>query len=257
MSPAEIDRRVAEALHRGESLYQIDEELVLGLRPDLILTQNLCQVCAPSGNEAAQLMKRLPSSTRVVYLSPQTLSDVWSNILEVARAAGREEAGLEQVRRIEARIEAIRTRASKLARKNVFFVEWIDPLYCAGHWIPEMIEIAGGRDPLGRPGIDSGKISWADVASADPDVLVISPCGYHLSGTLEMLAGWSQRPEINRLRAFREGHVFALDADAYFVRPGPRLADGIEILAHIVHPEEFAAPLLPAAFQKVFQPLPL
>ena len=240
MSQQEIDSAVTERLRDGLSLYQVDESLMRDIAPDLILTQDLCQVCAPSGNEVSQLLKSLPSKPQVLWLTPKSLEQIFDNLRELGQATHR-------LREAEALIAAGRARLEKVAavtrelcyRPRVFCMEWIDPVYCSGHWVPEMVELAGGRDELARAGAYSVRIAWEDVLQWAPEVLVVMPCGLDLRKTAaqaqQLLAypGWSDLP------AVRAGRVYAVDANAYFARPGPRVVEGTELLAHIVHPELF------------------
>lgn len=229
LSQAEVDAAVAGRLASGESLYVVDELLLDSLAPDLVLTQDLCQVCAPSGNELTRALASIPSRPEVLYLTPQTLAEIDENILEVGRAIGREDEARAVVARNHDRI----ARLERPERpRRVMFLEWTDPPFCAGHWVPEMIELAGGADPLGRPGADSVRVSWDDVRAAEPEIVIVAPCGYGLAEA-ERLA--RALPEIPGAR------VVPVDANAYFARPGPRYAEGIELLAGIFSSEELGA----------------
>ena len=240
MSQKEIDLAVAERLRNGLSLYQVDESLMRTIAPDLILTQDLCQVCAPSGNEVSQLFKSLPSKPQVLWLTPKSLEQIFDNLRELGEATNR-------LYQAESLIAASRARLARVAeatrsisyRPRVFCMEWIDPVYCSGHWVPEMVRLAGGRDELAREGAYSVRISWDDVLQWAPEVLVVMPCGLDLAKTvaqaqqLHSFPGWSDLP------AVKAGRVYAVDANAYFARPGPRVVEGTELLAHILHPDLF------------------
>ena len=240
MAPDEIDRRVAEALRKGESLYQVHEEMLLDLKPDLIVTQDLCQVCAPSGNEASQVLKKLPKGTQVLYFSPSTIEGIFGNILELGRASGTDETARKRVAEFRETLDGIRSKASRAAPAAVFLMEWLDPPYCAGHWLPEMAEIAGGLDPFGRKGADSVRVPWEKVRESDPGTIVATPCGYHLADAADSAERLLPKyPGMKDLKAYREGRIYAVDADAYLVRPGPRVVEGVKILAEILHPELF------------------
>lgn len=221
LSQAEIDSAVAGRLASGESLYVVDELLLDSLAPDVILTQDLCQVCAPSGNELTRALASIPSRPEVLYLSPRTLSEIDANIVDVGRAIGREAEARALVARNRERIGRLERPET---RCRVMFLEWTNPPFCAGHWVPEMIELAGGEDPLGRAGADSVRVTWDDVHAAAPEVVVVAPCGYGLAEA-EQLA--SALPDIPGAR------VVPVDANAYFARPGPRYVEGIELLAGI------------------------
>jgi iron complex transport system substrate-binding protein len=241
MSQSEIDVAVSGRLKRGLSLYQVDESAVRDIGPDLILTQDLCQVCAPSGNEVSQLLAQLPSKPRILWQTPKTIGEIFDCIRELGEATGREAVADALVRAGRTRVDAISAVTSRLTyRPRVFCLEWMDPIYCSGHWVPEMVRIAGGVDGLGREGADSVRVSWNDVRTFAPEVLIVMPCGFDLGKTVahaEMLSafeGWSDIP------AARAGRVYAVDANAYFSRPGPRVIEGTELLAHLIHPTLFA-----------------
>jgi iron complex transport system substrate-binding protein len=227
MSGAEMDRAVAARLATGESLYQVDEVLLRHLEPEVILTQNLCQVCAPSGNELSRALKDLPGNPQVVWLSPRTLADIDENILAVGEAAGRREAAMRLVEENHARIGRVEAALVGAPVRRVAFLEWVDPPYAAGHWVPEMIARAGGNDPLGRTGRDSVRVRMEDVEAGHPEIVVVAPCGYRLEPAIDLAQA---------LPGFPGARVVAVDANAYFARPGPRMAEGIELLAHLFHP---------------------
>ena len=241
MSQPEIDAAVAQRMRDGLSLYQVDEKLLQELAPDIIMTQDLCQVCAPSGNEVTEALNLLPKKPQILWLTPKSLEDIFANLRELGGATGR-------LKKAEKLIAAGRVRLEKLAsatrhlsrRPRVFCMEWLDPVYCSGHWMPEMVEIAGGVDALSRKGADSVRIPWDDVLEWAPEVLVITPCGFNLEKVIEQsqqlidYSGWSELP------AVREGRVYAVDANSYFARPGPRVVEGTELLAHLIHPKLFS-----------------
>ena len=225
LNQAEIDAAVSGRLASGESLYVVDELLLRDLAPDVILTQDLCQVCAPSGNELTRALKSLPSNPTVIYLTPRTLAEIDDNIIAVGEAIGRGDQANALVARNHERVERVRASTRTLTRRpRVTFLEWTDPLFCAGHWVPEMIEIAGGDDRLGRTGADSVRISWDDVHAQSPEIVIVAPCGYHLAQAQRMAR---DLPPIPGAR------VYPVDANAFFARPGPRYVDGIELLAKI------------------------
>lgn len=241
LSQAGIDSAVADRVAKGESVYRVDEHLLQQLAPDVILTQDLCQVCAPSGNEVSHALNALPNKPQILWLTPKTLADIATNIRDIGNVAGRGEKAEEWIYSNFGRIDEIaRMAALCLSRPRVFCMEWLDPIYCSGHWVPEMVRIAGGIDQLGQEGQHSVRVSWDDVREWAPEVLVLMPCGYHLDRVLELapqvqkLPGWSELP------AVQEKQVYAVDASAYFARPGPRVVDGTELLAHLIHPESFA-----------------
>ena len=231
MSQEEIDRAVASHLASGESLYQVDEILLNQLSPDIVLTQDLCQVCAPSGNELSRALSELRERPQVLWLTPRTLDEIRENILDIGRATGRTSGADGVVAEFLARIAAVRDAVRGVIARRVIFLEWTEPPFCAGHWVPEMIAIAGGADPLAQTGTDSLRATWEAVAAASPEIVVVAPCGYGLKQAKVAAAN------IPRLAGAR---VFAVDANAYFARPGPRVSEGVELLAHLFHPERVA-----------------
>jgi iron complex transport system substrate-binding protein len=252
MSQPEIDVAVAQRMRDGLSLYQVDEKLLRELAPDLILTQNLCQVCAPSGNEVAQVLKVLPQQPAILWLTPKTLTDIFDNLRELGAATGRVKEAEQLLMRGRARLEKIAAVTRELAKRpRVFCMEWLDPVYCSGHWMPEMVAIAGGIDGLGQAGTDSVRIPWDDVLEWAPEVLIITPCGFNLDKVIEQTTplpdyrGWSELP------AVRNGRVYAVDANSYFARPSLRVIDGTELLAHLVHPDLFAWHGPATAFERI------
>jgi iron complex transport system substrate-binding protein len=232
-SPASIDSAVARQMESGDTLYRIDEVLLRELKPDVILTQNLCKVCAPSGDELTRAVRKFDLRPEVLFLTPQTLSEIDCNVLEVGRAIGRlgeAEALLESNRE---RLARVRAAVATAPLRRVVFLEWTDPPFCAGHWVPEMISAAGGEDPLGRPGRDSVRMEWKDVVNTRPEMVIVSPCGYRLERSSELARGLDRVPG---------AALCAVDANAYFARPGPRVVEGVELLAHLFHPELFPWP---------------
>jgi iron complex transport system substrate-binding protein len=231
MTPKQINVEVTALMREGGSLYVIDESLLQKLRPDIILTQNLCQVCAPSGNELSHALAKLDYKPEVIFMSPHSLSDIEGNLMELAQATGKTQFAKDVVAGWRERIDAVKKRVAKRGRRpRTFIMEWVDPIYCSGHWLPEMTDIAGGEDKLARPGVDSVRIEWKDVLEWQPEVLVVAPCGYNQQqaegqiSLLEKLPGWETLP------AVKSGRVYPVDANSYFVRPGPRVIDGIEML---------------------------
>ena len=233
--PAEIDRIIAAAVAGGRELYRLDRELLAALDPDLIVSQDLCRVCAlPSGDVAAAVAS-LGCRAEVFGYDPMTLDGVLDAMDQLATATGAGEAARERVEELRRRLDRLRVDAVDRAdRPGVLLLEWTDPPYVAGHWIPDQVEAAGGRALLGRPGQRSGSVSWDDVAATEAEVLLIAPCGYDAAGAAEQLAAVVARPELAHLPAVRSGRVHALDADAHVVRPGPRLIDGVEAMAALV-----------------------
>jgi iron complex transport system substrate-binding protein len=245
LSLEEIDKTVSARIRNGQSLYQVDEKLLQEVAPNLILTQNLCQVCAPSGNEITQTLKLLRPAPRVLWLTPKSLAGIEENLRELGQVTAREKEAQAVIRSGRERLERLAALTHVApTRPRVFCMEWVDPVYCSGHWVPEMVELAGGVDRLSRKGADSVRVGWQQVLDWAPEILVISPCGFNLSAAAEQALKISQYPGWNDLPAVRQNRVYAVDANSYFARPGPRVVDGIELLAAIIHPElrEWAVP---------------
>jgi iron complex transport system substrate-binding protein len=237
MSQSEIDAAVTQRLRQGLSLYQVDERLLQDIAPDLIVTQDLCQVCAPSGNEIAQVLNSLRHKPKILWLTPKTLSEIFDNLRELGAATDRRRQAEEVIADGRARLERIAAQTSRLShRPRVFCMEWIDPVYCSGHWVPEMVQIAGGNDELGREGADSVRIPWRDVVRWAPEVLVVMPCGCGLAKAAEQAQCLFDYPGALELPAVKSRRVYAADANSYFARPGPRVVEGAELLAHLLHP---------------------
>ena len=227
-SPEAIDRAVANQMNSGDTLYRIDEVLLRDLRPDVILTQNLCRVCAPSGDELTRAVRKFELRPEVLFLTPRNITEIIENIVTVGRAIGRPGEAESLVRDHDERLAKVRAAVAKTPTRRVVFLEWTEPLFCGGHWVPEMITLAGGEDPLGRPGEDSVRMDWDDVAKARPEMIIVSPCGYRLDRAAELAR---KMPRVS------DAVVYAVDANAYFARPGPRVVEGVELLAHLFHPD--------------------
>ena len=233
LSQGEIDSAVSAQLASGDSLYRVDEILLRDLAPDVVLTQDLCQVCAPSGTELTRALRELPSKPEVLWLTPRTIAEVEQNVRDIGRVTNRDREAEALIADGRGRIDAVQRAVQAAEPRRVVFLEWTDPVFCGGHWVPEMVSLAGGTDPLGQAGGDSRRMSWGDVVDARPEILIVAPCGYGLSASADAA---------RRLPPIEGATVFAVDANAYFARPGPRLAEGIELLAHLFHPEMFAWP---------------
>jgi iron complex transport system substrate-binding protein len=238
---AEIDRLVTEFTARGESVYRVDADALLELDPDLIITQDLCHVCAASPDDLAAALSTLPRMPKVLSLNPHTLSDVWENVISVGAATNTETAARNLVEYLKDRVASVeRTVRPFIAahpRPRMACLEWLNPVFNAGHWVPEMVAIAGGEDVLAHAGQPSVRMEWQQVFAAQPEVILISPCGYDLAAAtkefshLQLPNGWNDLP------AVKHGRVFVTDANSYLSRPGPRLAEGVAILARALHPD--------------------
>ncbi|TAL01534.1 MAG: cobalamin-binding protein [Rhodospirillaceae bacterium] len=254
MSQAQIDFEVTKRLRNGQSLYEVDERLMRSIAPDLILTQELCQVCAPSGNEVSQMIQALPLKPEILWLTPRSLDQIFDNLLEVGRATGRLALAEQLVTTSHARLQKLRNLTGGLShRPRVFCMEWLDPVYCSGHWVPEMVKLAGGIDQLGREGTDSVRIPWEAVVAWAPEILIVMPCGYHLDAAANQARRLIDYPGYSDLPAVRDDRVYVVDASSYFARPGPRVLAGAELLAHLIHPERIGWDGAHDAFRKLVQ----
>jgi iron complex transport system substrate-binding protein len=236
LPPAEVDAAVRDRTGRGEALYELDEETLRELDVDLIVTQAVCEVCAVSFDDVQAVAERLPTQPRVISLDPSTLGEVLADVPRLAEAAGAVAAGDQLAEEAGARIEAVERAVEGAPRPRVAALEWLDPVFIGGHWVPQMIELAGGDDVLGLPGERSRTAEWTEVEAAAPDVALVMPCGYYA----EQAAAEAVR--YRKHLALVGARVVAVDAAAYFSRPGPRLVEGIELLGHLLHPELVAAP---------------
>jgi iron complex transport system substrate-binding protein len=240
LPPAEIDSAVSTQLQVGASIYTVDIDLLKALEPDLILAQDLCEVCAPSGNETERALAALDGKAKVLTLAPRSLREIHDNLRQLGEATNRTSVAETLIAASRARLARLAEELRGAPRRRVFFVEWTDPIFCGGHWVPEMIELAGGFDALARKGGDSVRVARQDVLQWAPEVLVISPCGAHLESAAEQGTAFLRDPFWSTLPAVQSGDVYAVDASSYFARPGLRVFDGIEVLAHIFHPERMA-----------------
>src|SRR6266404_5561408 len=240
MTSRQVDEWVRRALREQGTIYAIDEPLLRELRPDVILTQKLCDVCAVGYGTVARLAQTLPGPPEVVNLEPSSLSDIFDDIRRVAQVCGVPERAHEVVTQLSDRVEAVRRRANRIVhRPRCFLMEWVDPPFCSGHWGPELVEIAGGYDPLGRKYQPSIQIKWQEVIDKRPDVIVLALCGYDVDRARRDYEVLRRFPDFDLLPAARRGEIYLADASAYFARPGPRIVDSLEILAGILHPTQF------------------
>jgi iron complex transport system substrate-binding protein len=236
-----IDDRVRSLVRDGLSIYRVDPAALRAVAPDLILTQDHCEVCAASLADVERaLAGSIGAAPRVVSVSPGSLAEVWQSFREVARALGRTAAGEALLAGLTDRVTEIGERAAALgSRPRVACIEWLDPLMSAGNWVPELVALAGGEAVLATAGAHSPWLDWADLETSDPDILVAIPCGFDLTRTRAELPALMQRPGFAELRAVQNGRCFAADGNAFFNRPGPRLLGSLEILAELIHPEHF------------------
>jgi iron complex transport system substrate-binding protein len=236
-APAEIDRLVREYVSRGESLYAVDAQALQELAPDLIITQDLCHVCAASPDDLAAALARFAERPDVLCLNPQDLGDVWRDILWVGEQTLRGRAAEALLEQIGERLGSLeRIVAERAERPRVAFLEWLQPFYVGGHWVPEMIELAGGRDVLGRVHTPSFRVTLDEIVAAAPEIILISPCGYAAQQARNEYFSMAHPEQWNLIPAVQSGRIYALEANSYFSRPGPRLITGIEALAKVFHP---------------------
>jgi iron complex transport system substrate-binding protein len=243
----EIDRWVRNELHTQRTLYTMDEPLLRDLAPDVILTQRLCDVCAVGYDSVTALAATLPGPPAVVNLEPLRLGDVFQDVLNVGSALDARDAAVRVVGELQARVNAVKRRTASLARRRCVLLEWIDPLYRTGHWGPDVVAAAGGVEMVGVAGTNAAVVPWEAVRAAKPEVLVIACCGFDVARTMQDVPLLRAQPGWDDLPAVRDGRVWVMDGCAYVSRPGPRLADTIELLASCLHPEAFGEPDPPAA----------
>jgi iron complex transport system substrate-binding protein len=237
----EIDRQVKAILSQGISVYDVHADLLKALQPDIILTQDQCEVCAVSLKDVeSAVCGWLGQPARIVSCSPMRLSDVWGDIRAVATACGVEDRGRALVDSLTNRVDRIAQMAQTLPNKpRVACIEWLEPLMSAGNWVPELVTLAGGVNLFGTAGEHSPWFSWEELLAADPDILIILACGFSLSRTRSEMSSLTEHPLWNQLRAVQTGQVYLTDGNQYFNRPGPRLVESVEILAEIFHPDQF------------------
>jgi len=240
LTSAEVDDWVRRALHANGTIYAIDEPLLRTLQPNVILTQRLCDVCAVGYGTVAKLALTLPGPPRVVNLEPTSLADIFDDIRGVADACDVRERGDKLIGNLSKRVENVRECAARISdRPHCFLMEWVDPAFCSGHWGPELVEIAGGHDLLGRKHRPSAQIDWQQVLDARPEIIVLALCGYDIDRARRDYELLRRFPGFGSIPAAASGQVYVVNASAYFARPGPRIVESLEILAGILHPGEF------------------
>jgi iron complex transport system substrate-binding protein len=237
----QVDERVKEVVSQALSVYRVYAERLKALRPNIIITQSQCEVCAVELREVQRVVAEwLDSPAQVVSLQPNTLVDVWEDINRVAQALGAPERGVELVAGLDERVREIRDKTAEISKRpTVACIEWIEPLMIAGNWIPELVVLAGGVDVLGEAGKHARWISWKELCEKDPDIIVVMPCGFGIERSRQDIAVLTQQPEWRQMKAVRAGRVYVVDGNQYFNRPGPRLLESLEILAELFHPSLF------------------
>jgi len=240
LASRDVDEWVRRALHDNGTIYTIDERLLRKLQPDVILTQRLCDVCAVGYGTVAKLAQTLPGPPQVVNLEPRSLADIFDDIRRVAKACEIPKRAEKLIANLSERIENVRERAAKIPdRPRCFLIEWVDPPFCSGHWGPELVEVAGGQDPLGRKHKPSAQIDWQEVRDARPEIIVLALCGYDIDRARRDYELLRRFTGFDSIAAAANRQVYIVNASAYFARPGPRIVDSLEILAGILHPSEF------------------
>src|SRR5713101_4781463 len=245
----EVDQEVER---RGGDIYEIDTKLLEELKPDLILTQELCAVCAVSYTKVKEAARVLDSDTKIVSLEPNNLEEIIDNIRLVGRMTGKVSRAEELASQLSLRIERVKERTLRVEqRPRVFFMEWLQPPWAGGHWIPQMVDYAGGVEGLGTLGKPSRRIGWDEVVDYQPEIIVLSPCGFDLDGVLKEVHALASYSGWDKIPAFQSSNIYAVNASAFFSRPGPRVVDGLELLAHIIHPGLFPEFYRPQDVRKV------
>jgi iron complex transport system substrate-binding protein len=240
LASGEVDQWVRRTLRDNGTIYTIDEPLLRELRPDVILTQKLCDVCAVGYGTVARLAETLPGPPQVVNLEPTSLTDIFDDIRRVADACGVPERARSIIASLSERVGAVRLRADRIShRPRCFLMEWVEPPFCSGHWGPELMEMAGGCDSLGRMHKPSSQVNWQEVIDIRPEIIVLALCGYDIDHARRDYKLLLSLPGFDSLPAAHRGEIYLVDASAYFARPGPRVVDSLEILAGILHPREF------------------
>ncbi len=252
-SSADIERHIRAQGHAGSSLYLLDSQRLAQLQPDLILTQELCRVCAVAYETVQDSMRELRGEARIISLEPHSLEDVFGQIMTVGRLLGREASADHLIGRLRARVRRVTDAVAGRPRPRVFLMEWADPVYNSGHWMPQLVRLAGGEDRLGVEGRPSYPIEWEAVLAWAPEVLLLAPCGFSLERAARDITLLEARPAWKELPAVRAGRVFVTNGSAYFSRPGPRLVDSLELLASIAHPDAYRWAAPPHALRRIAQ----
>jgi iron complex transport system substrate-binding protein len=256
LTSADIDRQVRQLAAAGQRLYRLNEALLREAQPDLILSQDLCSVCAVTPDQLHDTIRSMPRRPTVLTLNPGTVHDVIEDVVRIGNAANRSTEGYRLAAHLRGRLDAVHTHVQGSSnRPRVVCIEWLSPLYVAGHWVPEMVQLAGGQDVLSKPGASSRVVTWDEVLTVAPDILIVMPCGFSIERTHRELCQLMQQPGQWPLSSDLAQHTFLVDASSYFSRPGPRLIDGIELLAALLHPSDHKPVHAPMA--RPLWPLPI
>lgn len=250
LSSNEIDKRVRDAKHKGTSVFHIDKGLLNQLKPDLILTQELCPVCAPAFTDIEKTVKKILSNTTILSLEPHKISDIFKNLRMVGEQTNTLQKAKEIVKSLKSRLSYVSSTVKGLKKQSVLIIEWLDPLMIAGHWVPEMVEKAGGKMLFAQKAKASQHVTWDEILQVNPDVLILAPCGFTIERTIQEQSLITKRDSFTSLQAYKKNKIFFIDGNSYLTRPGPRIVDGVEIIAEILHPELFARKYSKSAFRK-------
>jgi iron complex transport system substrate-binding protein len=251
MTSQEIDKKVVDLMHSGKDIYILDDEVLKKANPDLIVAQGLCEVCSPYTKEISRAVNILDNKPEILILEPRNLEDILQNILDVAKKVSKLKEGQNFVNSLKKRIISIQTTPKKSKRK-VLCVEWLDPLFTAGHWVPQLVEIAGGINRISSTGDQSRRMEVDETIKFDPDIIILIPCGFDVKRTILEYEKLANNPKWKSLAAVQNREVYAVNANEYFSKPGPRTVTGLEILAKIIHPETFTDLQIPNnSFQKI------
>jgi len=235
----EIDRKIRAYKHKGQSVFHIDRDLLKKIDPDVVITQELCPVCAPTFTQVEKSCKILKKNYSLISLTPESIEDVFENIKTIAKFTGREKMARAQISRLRERLKNVKLKTQVFRKPSVLVIEWLNPIMIAGHWVPEMVETTGGKMLVSKKGEKSKKISWDEILKLNPDVLIIAPCGFDIKRTKKELDLITKRKGFKNLKAVRNKKVFLVNGDLYLTRPGPKLVEGVEIIAQILYPQEF------------------
>lgn len=238
MSSQEIDKKVVELVSSGQDIYILDEQVLKKANPDLIVAQGICEVCSPYTREIDKAVSLLGGKPEVLVLDPKNLDDILQNIITVGEKVGRQDKAKDFVLKLQKRISNIKD-TSKISRPKVLCIEWLDPLFSAGHWVPQMVDIAGGINGISSTGAKSRKMQIDEITQFDPDIIILMPCGFDVSRTILEYEKLSEDRQWKKIKAVNRGEVYAVNANEYFSKPGPRTVTGLEILAKIIHPDTF------------------
>jgi iron complex transport system substrate-binding protein len=251
MTSLEIDKKVVDLMHSGKDIYILDEQTLKNANPNLIISQGICEVCSPFTKEVNRAVTILHNKPEVLILDPRNLDDILSNILDVAKKIGKEKQAHIFIDSLKKRITHIQTTPKK-SRPKVLCVEWLDPLFTAGHWVPQMVEMAGGINGLSLTGDPSRRMELDEAIKLDPDIIVLMPCGFDVKRTISEYEKLASNPKWKSLRSIQNNQIYAVNANEYFSKPGPRTVIGLEIMAKIIHPETFQDLQIPNdSFQKI------